>query len=53
MQMKKSQRLFKITVEYGDGKTRTLDVKATTREVAEQRALKRAPSAVSIHRPTR
>lgn len=52
MQIKSSQKLYHITVIYSDGKTRTLNIKASSREVAEQRALKRKPHAVAVQRPT-
>lgn len=50
MRIKSSKKLYHITVVYADSKTRTFKVKASSREVAEDRALKRAPSAVSIYR---
>jgi hypothetical protein len=50
MRLEKSQRHFVITVVLDSGKTKDVDVKASTREVAERRALKRTPAAVDIHR---
>jgi hypothetical protein len=50
MRHKKSKRLFHITVEYVNGLTRTVKVRATTREIAENRALKFHPTAVGVKR---
>ena len=51
MQKQKSQKHFPVVVLLTSGKTKTVDVKASTREVAERRALKRTESAVDIWRP--
>ncbi len=48
MRTKKSKKLFTITLEYANGVTRTVQVRAATREVAENRALKRNPSAKGV-----
>jgi hypothetical protein len=50
MQTKKSQRHHRIVLEYANGMTRTVSVRASTREVAEERALKRNPNAVGVKR---
>lgn len=52
MQIKKSQKLYRITLVFADSKTRTVKVKAASRKVAEDRALKRVPSAIGINRPS-
>lgn len=49
MGLKKSQQqLFTITLRYHNNMTRKVNVKASTREVAEQRALKRNPAALGV-----
>ena len=48
MQIKKSQTLYFITLVFANSITRTVQVRASSREVAERRALKRNPGAVSI-----
>jgi hypothetical protein len=50
MRTKKSKRLFHITVEFESGLTRTVKVRAVTREIAEKRALKFHPSAKGVKR---
>ena len=50
MQTKKSKRLFYVTVEYENGMTRTVKVRAVTRELAEKRALKFHPTAKGVKR---
>lgn len=50
MQKQKSQKHFPVVVVLESGKKKTVDVKASTREVAERRALKRTPAAVDIFR---
>lgn len=52
MQLPKKSRLFRVVIVYENGMTRTVQVKASTREIAEERALKRNPNAVSIQRPS-
>lgn len=44
------QTPYNITVKFANGMTRTVTVKAASREVAEKRALKRNPSAEGIQR---
>jgi hypothetical protein len=50
MQTKKSKRLYHITVEYENSVTRTVKVRAVTREIAEQKALKFHPNATGVKR---
>jgi len=50
MQTKKSKQLYTIVVEFENGLTRTIRVRATTREIAEKRALKFNPSAKGVRR---
>lgn len=48
MQAKKSKRLYHIVLEFNNGVTRTVAIRAVTREVAEQRALKFHPNAKAV-----
>lgn len=48
MQAKKSKRLYHIVLEFNNGVTRTVAIRAVTREVAEQRALKFHPNAKGV-----
>lgn len=48
MRTKKSKQLFKIELEYNDDTTRIVRIRATTREIAEKRALKFNPSARGV-----
>lgn len=48
MQLKKSQQLYKVKLVYANNMTRTVQVKASSREVAEERALKRNKSALGV-----
>lgn len=50
MRLEKSQQHFVVKVVLDSGKTKDVNVKASNREVAERRALKRTPAAVDIHR---
>lgn len=50
MQQKSKQRHFRVVVILDSGMTRMIDVKASCREVAENRALKRVTGAVDISR---
>lgn len=50
MRSKKLKRLYPIVVEFGNGMTRAVKVKASSREVAEKRALKFHPSAKGVKR---
>jgi len=45
MRTKKSKQLFRIELEYDNGMTRSVKIRATTREIAEKRALKFNPGA--------
>jgi hypothetical protein len=48
MAEKSKQQLYKVVVVFESGKTRELNVKASTKKVAHRRALKRASGAVSV-----
>jgi len=48
MQSEKSKKLYTIVLEYDNGVTRTVKVKATSRQIAEDRALKFHPRAKGI-----
>jgi hypothetical protein len=48
MRQLKAQRIYKIVLLYANTMTRTVTVKAASREVAEDRALKRNPSALGV-----
>jgi hypothetical protein len=50
MRTKKSKQLFKIELEYDNGMTRSVKIRATTREIAEKRAMKFNPSARGVKR---
>lgn len=50
MQKDSKQKLYVVTVELESGKTRDVNVKASTQKVAHSRALKRTPGAVRIAR---
>lgn len=50
MRTKKSKKLFSIVLEFENGMTRTVSVRAVSREVAEARALKRNPNAKGVKR---
>jgi hypothetical protein len=50
MQQKKASRVFTITLVYENNLTRDVRVRAKSREVAEQRAMKRNPNAIGIRR---
>ena len=50
MRAKQSKRLYHVVVEFANGMTRTVKVKAATRETAEQRALKFHPRAQGVKR---
>lgn len=50
MRTKQSKKLYHITLVYDNGMTKTVDVRAVTRETAERRALKRNPSAKGVKR---
>jgi hypothetical protein len=48
MQIKKSKRLYNIVVEYQNGMTRSVKIRAVTREIAEKKALKFHPNAIGV-----
>ena len=50
MRPAKKQQLFKVALEFPGPITRTIQVKASSREVAERRALKRNPAAIAVAR---
>lgn len=50
MQLKQSKKLYTVVVEFANHTTRTVKVKATTREGAEAKALKFNPSAKGVKR---
>ena len=50
MQTKKSKKLFNVILEFENGMTRTVKVRAVTREIAEKRAMKFHPSAKGVRR---
>lgn len=50
MRTKKSKQLFTIVVEFENGMTRNVKVRAVRREVAERKALKFNPSAKGVQR---
>lgn len=50
MRFASKQKPYLITVQFANGLMRTVKVKAASREVAENRALKRNPGALGIKR---
>jgi len=48
MKAKKASRVYNITLVYENNLTRDVKVRASSREVAEKRALKRNPNAIGI-----
>lgn len=50
MQAKSPKQLYSITVEFANGVTRNVKIKAVSREKAEQRARKFHPTAKGIKR---
>lgn len=44
------RRLFMVVLVYANGMTRAVHVKASSREIAENRALKRNPHAIGVKR---
>lgn len=45
---KKDKQSYSITLEFPNAMTRSVKVRASSREVAERRALKRNPAAIGI-----
>lgn len=50
MREKSKKQLYRIPLEFSNGVTRTVKVKATRREIAEERALKFHPNALGVKR---
>lgn len=50
MPTKSPKQLYEIELEFQSGKTRVVKVKASSREVAERRALKFHPTAKGVKR---
>lgn len=50
MRIKRAQKLYKIVLVFANDMTRTVQVRAASIEVAENRALKRNPSALRVKR---
>jgi hypothetical protein len=50
MRSRPGQKLFRVVLQYPNEMTRTVTVKASSREVAESRALKRNPRAIGVKR---
>lgn len=48
MRTKQSQKMYVITLTYPNNETKTVKVRATSRAVAESRALKRNPNADGV-----
>lgn len=48
MQIKKQKRLYTVVVEFENGMTRSVKIKAASRETAEARALKFHPHAKGV-----
>lgn len=50
MQLRRKQQPFRVVLEFRNSITRTVMVKASSRDVAERRALKRYPEAQGVVR---
>lgn len=50
MRAKKSKQLYTVVVEYANGMTRSVKVRAVSRDVAERRALKFNRNAKGVRR---
>lgn len=50
MQLKKSKKLYHVELEFPNGLTRQVKVKAADRETAHKRALKFYPKALGVKR---
>lgn len=50
VQIKSSKKPYTITLEFANAVTRSVKVKATSRDVAEHKALKYNPSAIGVKR---
>lgn len=51
MRTKSTKKLFNIVLVYHNNMTRTVKVKAASREVAERRAMKLNPAATGVQQP--
>lgn len=51
MQAQKSQKVFTIVLELPNDETKTVKIRASSLEVAENRALKHNPRATGVKRP--
>ena len=51
MREKSKQKLFTVVLNLPGGATKETNVRASTQEVANKRALKRSPNAVSVRNP--
>jgi hypothetical protein len=51
VQIKPTKSLYNIEIEFHNGLTRNVRVKATSRDKAEQKALKFHPSAKGVKKP--
>lgn len=50
LQTKSNKKLHQVTVEFKNGSTKTITVKATDQDAANKRALKFNPSAIGVKR---
>lgn len=50
MQIKPQKKLYTVVVEFAHGMTRNVKIKATSREIAEHKALKFHPTAKGVKR---
>jgi len=50
LQIKRSKKLYRVTLEFQNAMTREINVKAVDRPTAEKRALKFHPSALRVKR---
>jgi len=48
VQIKKSKQMYTVVLEYANGITRTVKIKANSRETAEDRARKFHPHAIGV-----
>lgn len=48
LKSRKASRVYQITLVYENNLTRDVKVRASSREVAEKRALKRNPNAIGV-----
>lgn len=50
MRLTKSKKLYNVVLVFTNDVTRTVQVQASSREIAENRALKRNPNALAVKR---